>query len=411
MTDLIPAALPDLQEALPLWWNTEEGELAHLLAVLGDSLDLVASLIEARDDDIALATATDEALYRTFAYAWGMEFETLGAQKDVLRAMIVARARETGTAASLLNSLMALLDTPANAGRRSAVNLIPNPSFTTNLTGWSAYDGGQATVTISWHATAYGRDGGGGMRVARTAGTAHNAGAKLSGNGPAVTPGEQYTASAWVKGLDANIGNGQCSVYMEWLDGGGSFISDSTNTMPFTGAWQRVHCTAEAPANAATCRVYVWCNSADDGDYFDVDQAMLTDGPLFDYFDGTFPHCAWSGTANNSPSNGWVIDGSAIGSGSLVFPYDGSGLVFPIYPYVLGKTWEGTVSTGETPPGAGPGLTFSENAWLEITEDPPNYAFTVTVKSWLDFDRDAFERTVERFRPAHLVAPTIIEET
>ena len=69
------------------------------------------------------------------------------------------------------------------------------------------------------------------MRVARTAGTAHNAGAKLSGNGPAVTPGEQYTASAWVKGLDANIGNGQCSVYMEWLDGGGSFISDPNGNL------------------------------------------------------------------------------------------------------------------------------------------------------------------------------------
>lgn len=239
MSDLLDPALEDLQESFPSWWNTTDGNLADLLGAWAESLDVLAGAIELRSQESALSTASRDALYRTFAYAWGMEHETLPAQEAQLAAMILARSQEDGSVNSLVTSLLALLLTEEN------------------------------------------------------------------------TVGEVLVFPA----------------------GGGGF------TLPIA--------------------------------------------PLFQ---------------------------GGLGSGYLVFAADGTGLTFPVYPDVRGMTYEGTVSDGTTPPGAGPGLEFPDNSWLRVTEDIPGFTFEVGVNSGLAFDRGAFARIVERFRPAHLLPPTIIEE-
>lgn len=86
------------------------------------------------------------------------------------------------------------------------------------------------------------------------------------------------------------------------------------------------------------------------------------------------------------PSAGLVMP--ADGSG-LTFPGDGSGLTFP------------TVTD----------LTFPNNAWVVLTETFLSYALTVTVKSYLSFDRGAFQRAIARFAQAHVTTSYVESNT
>lgn len=93
----------------------------------------------------------------------------------------------------------------------------------------------------------------------------------------------------------------------------------------------------------------------------------------------------------------------------LFFPADGSGLKFPVLPsilpsdHVIGRT-------GGIPPGAGPGLIFSQNQFVAVKPNTPGvHQFTVEVLNWLEFDRGAFRRAVERYQPADCL-PAIIKE-
>jgi hypothetical protein len=64
---------------------------------------------------------------------------------------------------------------------------------------------------------------------------------------------------------------------------------------------------------------------------------------------------------------------------------------------------------GLTFPEDGTGLTFSAGSRLEVAEAYADYRLDVTVRSYLAFDRPAFARAVNRYRQAHMVAPTITE--
>jgi hypothetical protein len=93
----------------------------------------------------------------------------------------------------------------------------------------------------------------------------------------------------------------------------------------------------------------------------------------------------------------------------LIFPGNGAGLVFPSLPYSLAS--DNVIgATGGIPPGAGPGLIFSQNGFVAVKPNTPGpYQFVVEVCSWLTFDRAAFKRAVERYEPADCL-PAIIRE-
>jgi hypothetical protein len=92
----------------------------------------------------------------------------------------------------------------------------------------------------------------------------------------------------------------------------------------------------------------------------------------------------------------------------LTFPANGEGLHFPILPSLLPSD-NMIGATGETPPGAGPGLTFSQNEYLLVTQGPGLYEWKIEVLNWLTFDRNAFRRAVERYSNADFYPATIQE--
>lgn len=99
-------------------------------------------------------------------------------------------------------------------------------------------------------------------------------------------------------------------------------------------------------------------------------------------------------------------NGPSLGIG-LVFPASG-GLTFPAYPQSLPSD-NVVVQDGSTAIGAGPGLSFASNQFIQISRNFSGYRMTVMVQSWLAFDRPAFARAVARFQPADWL-PTLILE-
>lgn len=92
----------------------------------------------------------------------------------------------------------------------------------------------------------------------------------------------------------------------------------------------------------------------------------------------------------------------------LVFPKDGSGLLFPVNPKVIASD-NVIVKDGTLPLGAGPGLIFASNQFVQLTPDFINFRLTVKVQNWMSFDRAAFARAVARFQVADWL-PTVIQE-
>lgn len=88
----------------------------------------------------------------------------------------------------------------------------------------------------------------------------------------------------------------------------------------------------------------------------------------------------------------------------FVFPADGSGLTFPDPSLYFDDTGLGLTfdpgGAGITFPSFTP-LVFPNATWVLITEDFAHYATTYTVKSYLAFDRSAFQRAIKRFEQAH----------
>lgn len=121
-----------------------------------------------------------------------------------------------------------------------------------------------------------------------------------------------------------------------------------------------------------------------------------------------------SGAGINFPADGSGITLYQLNTppnvvGGLVFPGDGSGFTFPdpavYFPedgsgLLLDLTWP-TFTPLTFPSGA---------AWVTVTEDFAHYGLTVTIKSWLAFDRGTVRRALDRFRQAHC-SPTVYVES
>jgi Putative Ig domain len=132
----------------------------------------------------------------------------------------------------------------------------------------------------------------------------------------------------------------------------------------------------------------------------------VTGGPIL-----TFPG---GGEGLTFPTNGaglplYQFEPGEEPKAALVFPANGEGLHFPVLPSLLPSD-NMIGDTGETAPGAGPGLIFSQNGFVAVQPNTPGpYQFTVEVCSWLTFDRKAFQRAVERYEPADCLPAAIRE--
>jgi hypothetical protein len=94
----------------------------------------------------------------------------------------------------------------------------------------------------------------------------------------------------------------------------------------------------------------------------------------------------------------------------FIFPLDGSGLTFPDPALHFPGDGTGLTLSAVNFPNF-TSLTFPNGApWVTVTENFTNYGLTVTIKTWLSFDRGAIRRVIDRFRQAH-TTPTVYVET
>jgi hypothetical protein len=193
-------------------------------------------------------------------------------------------------------------------------NLVTNPNFEVNTTGWIAYfSTGTRDTTDFYSGTASYKI------VASGAQTYFSAETRSS-----ISPSTQYTFSYYVK---ATVGTPPARATINWYTAAGGFISQTAGTnSTTTNSWGRRSVTGTAPANAAQAYSYVEIPSgAVAGTTIFVDGAMLEQASsALPYFDGTYADTyagytlqsqSWSGTANASTSTAtWGLTSAFVGS-------------------------------------------------------------------------------------------------
>jgi hypothetical protein len=206
----------------------------------------------------------------------------------------------------------------ATIGTRT--NLVTNPSFEVDTTGWSTFSSGRTTAQ-SYFGVAAG---------SCTPPTSVNYGA-LQTSTIAVSPSVPYIASAYVKAVTLPANRSRGGLQIVWYTAASAYITETATTAFVVGDWARMSVAATAPATAAFAivRLYATTDSATNfsttgewyGDAFLLEQSST----LQPYFDGTSRDGSirmvtqgWNGTANASTS---TITYYVPGTGS---PYSGS---------------------------------------------------------------------------------------
>ena len=195
-------------------------------------------------------------------------------------------------------------------------NLVPNPSFETNTTGWNPNGSTNTRVAGTW---------GSGSWVYRIVATGTgNSGTFTNNNIFPVTVGVSYTASLSAKSISGNLR--RLYVGLVWYNAAGAQISFvMTNKLLTTGV-QIFSATGTAPALAVTGGLFAY--TLDGGlanDTFEMDSVLTETGSsVLPYFDGTYASTytgytltdqAWNGTANASSSTAtWGLTSSYVPS-------------------------------------------------------------------------------------------------
>jgi hypothetical protein len=178
------------------------------------------------------------------------------------------------------------------------VNLVPNPSFEVNTTGWSP----NANCTIA-RSTAQAYTGTASLEMTATA--LGNMQAYHVNNRFPVTPGSTYTAQMRYR---PNTTPRNVRVFIGWYTSAGAFISSSVGPLAseVSGEWVLATGTAVAPSNAASGVVFSYVDAAAAGEVHYIDAVMVEAGSeVGTYFDGTFgDDYIWEngGTAHNARS-------------------------------------------------------------------------------------------------------------
>jgi hypothetical protein len=189
---------------------------------------------------------------------------------------------------------------------RNRVNLSTNPSFETNLTGWST---SALTVVRETHAAA--PAGGYVAKLTNDATAAHHFADDNGGTRYPVTAGLEYTWSIFAEAVSGT--NTGVFARLDFYDGAGvsvgtvqgSPVDLVVNDWTELGGSRRPYVTAVAPAGAVTVLARIFNNNPNA--VWRVDGALLESGNILgSYFDGTLYDCRWGqdglGTAHASQS-------------------------------------------------------------------------------------------------------------
>jgi hypothetical protein len=210
-------------------------------------------------------------------------------------------------------------------------NLVPNPSFEVNTTGWTA---GSGSESLSRHAYV----GGEGITGA---GSFKSIVIPVFGavtcyeNGPtfAVAADTSYALSVYIAANPTSSVDGsvtQIGLMYRWYNssgtqiGGDHTVTATPHSTPY--AFKRVSTVGVSPAGAATVRIYPFVkqDTSRGATSFETDAAMVSPATAVGaYFDGNTPDTAaitysWDGTTNNSASTGtWTAPSLAVVAGAV----------------------------------------------------------------------------------------------
>lgn len=200
---------------------------------------------------------------------------------------------------------------------QTRTNLVPNPNFEIDTTGWNPNGATITNVPATW--------GSGNSALNIVASGTGLSGAYLSVGSFPVTVGQQYTASFYAKSVSGTLRSVQLG--LQWYTAGGAFISQAvSSTTALTTSPQRWTRTGTAPATAATGLVTAYTQTTGSiGDTWQIDAVLVEQASsALPYFDGTYhdaytgytlTYQAWDGTADASTSTTvWGLNSSGTGS-------------------------------------------------------------------------------------------------
>lgn len=280
---------PNLSPSIERHSVTEEGSARTFDMVLRDRE------INHVDKTVRLILATDEALLQTYALI--ADDQTPRDHESSLRTIVNYVLNETIPGAALEPGT-ADLDLTA---QWNATNLLKNPNAA-SVGNWT--QGGGNTIA---HNTGAGNDGTPGfVRATQTAA----AGAVFLCSTTydlSAREGQMFTASVYAKHSTTGA---TAMLTLRFLDAANGTITNvSSAVKPVPTAWgERWTVTAVAPPNAAKVAPFISIYGSASGRTWDLDQAMLTEGPLtYPYFDGNTADTAaytyeWADTPNESTS-------------------------------------------------------------------------------------------------------------
>jgi hypothetical protein len=200
-------------------------------------------------------------------------------------------------------------------------NLVTNPSFEVNTTGWTTTGGSSLARSTSYQVS--------GVASALSTSTVTDYNGMTLTTRINVNPSTPYYLSAYCR----NISGSTRLIYLgiQWFTSGGAYISEvnsgSQGNLAVADGWVRRTATGTSPANAASAQIFLlngttglsagW-QSAFDAILFEQTSTLLP------YFDGTYADTytgytltaqGWSGTADASTSTAtWGLTSSFVGS-------------------------------------------------------------------------------------------------
>jgi hypothetical protein len=219
------------------------------------------------------------------------------------------------------------------------VNLVSNPSFEVNATGWQNSTGNASG--FPQRSTAESLFGTASLVMKRTTSAGAVAARATNAESPAALVGDTFTVSAYIRPL-----TNQRDCRVQIVARNAAFGSLTTFNGPTiicpVNKWTRIsHTATMSDADTAAIAVVVRAESCDAGDEFAIDGVLAEKtSSLRPYFDGSTyddntvtATTAWTGTADNSTSTASVLED--IGEVSAPFNVDvDTGQVTVRYPKV-----------------------------------------------------------------------------
>ncbi len=189
-----------------------------------------------------------------------------------------------------------------SGGVSAITNLVVNPSFRTNTTGWVQGGATIARVTSPWSA-----DGNGAIQITPTGQDSY---VQFS---MSTTPGTTYTILGTLNLQSTQTGTfqgptQQRNIMPTFYNSSNTYLSNggaNSNVSPNTAGTYQHRVTVTAPASSSMLRVRLYNGANTGGGVVYWDQMMIVEGSYSgNYYDGDSDGWTWNGTANNATSTG-----------------------------------------------------------------------------------------------------------